>query len=36
MDVKLHSCFLSVDDHDNAIAFYRDALGFEVRKEVAA
>jgi hypothetical protein len=26
MDVKLHQCFLSVDDHDKAIAFYRDAL----------
>jgi len=36
MDVKLHSCFLSVDDHDKAIAFYRDALGFEVRNDVAA
>jgi catechol 2,3-dioxygenase-like lactoylglutathione lyase family enzyme len=36
MDVKLHSCFLSVDDHDKAIAFYRDALGFEVRNDVGA
>ena len=36
MDVKLHSCFLSVDDHDKAIAFYRDALGFEVRNDVSA
>jgi catechol 2,3-dioxygenase-like lactoylglutathione lyase family enzyme len=34
MDVKLHHCFLSVDDHDRAIAFYRDALGFEVRNDV--
>jgi catechol 2,3-dioxygenase-like lactoylglutathione lyase family enzyme len=34
MDVKLHHCFLSVDDHDKAIAFYRDALGFEVRSDV--
>jgi predicted enzyme related to lactoylglutathione lyase len=36
MDVKLHDCFLSVDDHDKAIAFYRDALGFEVRNDVRA
>jgi predicted enzyme related to lactoylglutathione lyase len=34
MDVKLDACFLSVDDHDKAIAFYRDALGFEVRHDV--
>jgi predicted enzyme related to lactoylglutathione lyase len=25
-----------VDDHDKAIAFYRDALGFEVRNDVSA
>ncbi len=36
MDVKLENCFLSVDDHDKAIAFYRDALGFEVRGDVRA
>src|SRR5687767_4469976 len=36
MDVKLQDCFLSVDDHDKAIAFYRDALGFEVRNDVSA
>jgi predicted enzyme related to lactoylglutathione lyase len=35
MDVRVHHCFLSVDDHDKAIAFYRDALGFEVRNDVA-
>ena len=34
MNVKLHHCFLSVDDHDKALAFYRDALGFEVRNDV--
>ncbi|MBV9358226.1 MAG: VOC family protein [Chloroflexi bacterium] len=34
MDVKLHHCFLSVDDHDKALAFYRDTLGFEVRNDV--
>ena len=36
MDVKLQNCFLSVDDHEKAIAFYRDALGFEVRNDVKA
>ena len=36
MDVRLDACFLLVDDHDRAIAFYRDALGFEVRHDVRA
>lgn len=36
MDVKLLNCFLAVDDHEKAIAFYRDALGFEVRNDVSA
>ena len=36
MDLKLQNCFLSVDDHEKAIAFYRDALGFEVRNDVSA
>lgn len=36
MDVKLQNCFLLVDDHDKAIAFYRDTLGFEVRNDVSA
>jgi uncharacterized glyoxalase superfamily protein PhnB len=36
MDVRLQDCFLSVDDHDKAIEFYRDALGFEVRGDVRA
>ena len=36
MNVKLQDCFLAVDDHDKAIAFYRDALGFEVRNDVSA
>jgi uncharacterized glyoxalase superfamily protein PhnB len=35
MDVKLRNCFLIVDDHDKALAFYRDALGFEVRTDVS-
>jgi predicted enzyme related to lactoylglutathione lyase len=36
MDVRLQNCFLSVDDHDRAIGFYRDALGFEVRSDVGS
>ncbi len=36
MDLKLQNCFLSVDDHEKALAFYRDALGFEVRNDVSA
>ncbi|ANS67876.1 lyase [Streptomyces lincolnensis] len=34
MDVKLHHCFIAVDDHDKAIAFYRDVLGLQVRGDV--
>lgn len=34
MDLKLHTCFIAVDDHDKAIAFYRDVLGLEVRGDV--
>ncbi|MER6629974.1 VOC family protein [Streptomyces sp. NPDC000987] len=34
MDLKLHTCFIAVDDHDKAIAFYRDVLGLEVRNDV--
>jgi predicted enzyme related to lactoylglutathione lyase len=36
MDLKLLNCFVAVDDHEKAIAFYRDALGFEVRNDVRA
>lgn len=36
MDMKIQDCFLAVDDHDKAIAFYCDALGFEVRNDVSA
>jgi len=35
MDVRPHQCFLPVDDHE-AMAFHRDALGFEVRDDVRA
>ncbi|HEX4816348.1 MAG TPA: VOC family protein [Nonomuraea sp.] len=34
MDLKLSQCFIAVDDHDKALAFYRDALGLEVRNDV--
>jgi predicted enzyme related to lactoylglutathione lyase len=36
MDMQLQNCFLQVDDHEKAIAFYRDALGWEVRNDVKA
>ncbi|MGW0881050.1 VOC family protein [Streptomyces sp. NPDC002671] len=32
--VKLAQCFIAVDDHDKALAFYRDVLGLEVRNDV--
>ena len=35
MDVKVRNCFVIVDDHEKALAFYRDALGFEVRADVS-
>ncbi|MFI7346202.1 VOC family protein [Streptomyces sp. NPDC049936] len=35
MDINLAQCFIAVDDHDTAIAFYRDVLGMEVRDDVA-
>ncbi|WP_441248643.1 VOC family protein [Kitasatospora sp. McL0602] len=34
MEIKLSQCFIAVDDHDRAIAFYRDVLGLEVRNDV--
>ncbi|MGW3564755.1 VOC family protein [Streptomyces sp. NPDC000941] len=34
MEITLSTCFIAVDDHDKAIAFYRDALGLEVRNDV--
>ncbi|MFE9770962.1 VOC family protein [Streptomyces sp. NPDC005931] len=33
-DVRLAQCFIAVDDHDKALAFYRDVLGLEVRGDV--
>ncbi|MFL6120172.1 VOC family protein, partial [Actinophytocola sp.] len=34
MDITIHSSFLPQDDPEAAVAFYRDALGFEVRNDV--
>src|SRR6202022_4233211 len=34
MELKVSHCFIAVDDHDEALAFYRDVLGFEVRNDV--
>ncbi|WP_283136175.1 VOC family protein [Rhizohabitans arisaemae] len=31
MDLKLTHFFVNVHDHEEALAFYRDVLGFEVR-----
>src|SRR5271169_6537902 len=35
MDLAIHWTFLSHDDPDASLAFYRDMLGFEVRNDVA-
>ncbi|MET7324445.1 VOC family protein [Streptomyces sp. NPDC005549] len=34
MDINLSQCFIAVDDHDEALGFYRDVLGMEVRDDV--
>ena len=34
MDITIHESMLPQDDPDAALAFYRDALGFEVRNDV--
>ncbi|WP_305091418.1 VOC family protein [Prescottella sp. R16] len=34
MDITIHNAFLPHLDRDATLAFYRDLLGFEVRKEV--
>jgi catechol 2,3-dioxygenase-like lactoylglutathione lyase family enzyme len=34
MDLNIHASFLPHDDPDASLAFYRDALGFEVRGDV--
>jgi catechol 2,3-dioxygenase-like lactoylglutathione lyase family enzyme len=35
MDLALSRCFVQVHDPDLALAFYRDALGLELRDDVA-
>ncbi len=35
MDINLSQCFIAVDDHETALAFYRDILGLDVRNDVA-
>jgi catechol 2,3-dioxygenase-like lactoylglutathione lyase family enzyme len=35
MDIRLSQVFIAVDDHDKALAFYRDTLGLQVRNDVA-
>ncbi|MEV0113237.1 VOC family protein [Streptomyces sp. NPDC050844] len=34
MDITIHTTALPHDDPDASVAFYRDALGFEVRSDV--
>jgi uncharacterized glyoxalase superfamily protein PhnB len=34
MDITIHYTFLPHDDPDASLAFYRDALGFEIRNDV--
>ena len=35
MNIKLSQCFIAVDDHDRALAFYHDVLGLQVRNDVS-
>jgi catechol 2,3-dioxygenase-like lactoylglutathione lyase family enzyme len=35
MNLTLSQCFVLVDDPDQALAFYRDTLGLELRNDVA-
>lgn len=34
MDITIHASFLPTSDPEASLAFYRDALGFEVRQDV--
>lgn len=36
MDITIHTAFLPHDDPEASLAFYRDALGFEVRSDVGS
>ena len=33
-NITLSHCFIAVHDHDQALSFYRDALGLEIRLDV--
>src|SRR5215468_4758719 len=33
-NLKFQNCYIAVHDHDEALAFYRDLLGLEVRADV--
>jgi hypothetical protein len=35
MDLKLSHCFITVDDQDKALVFYRDVLGLRVVNDVS-
>jgi catechol 2,3-dioxygenase-like lactoylglutathione lyase family enzyme len=35
MDISLKHCFINVTNAEEALAFYRDALGLEIRNDVA-
>ena len=35
MDISLKHCFINVTDAEQALAFYRDALGLELRNDVS-
>jgi predicted enzyme related to lactoylglutathione lyase len=36
MDITIHASFLPHDDPEASLAFYREALGFEVRSDVGS
>jgi predicted enzyme related to lactoylglutathione lyase len=35
MEITLQHCFIAVHDHEQALAFYRDLVGLEVRADVS-
>ncbi len=35
MDLKLSHCYITVDDQEKALAFYRDVLGLQVVNDVS-
>jgi catechol 2,3-dioxygenase-like lactoylglutathione lyase family enzyme len=35
MDLKLSTCFVTVDDQEKALAFYRDVLGLRVVNDIS-